>query len=167
MNSHLKSVVERDKRRKKNLISPICQLDAEIIWELIIALGRIEAHDIKSILEHWKYLKDISIRDLLLEWNLEHPEGVESDEEEVEKKSRRKFIEFEGSIVELNLIKSIHVDDTYNYATNLLEYRIIINKNLPESFLLVDLVFSYPSDELRDKQVKKLKRNLDKFINII
>lgn len=167
MNEHLRSVVERDKRRKVNLISPICKLDAEIIWELIIALGRIEAYDIKSIVEHWKFLKDEDIYKLLLEWNIDHPEGIESDEEKEKNASKRKFIDFDGSIIEVWLIKSVHVDDYYNYMTNLLEYRIIINKNLPESFLLVDLVFSYPSIELRESQLKKLKKHLNKFIKIV
>lgn len=167
MNSHLKSVVLRDKRRKKQLITPISELDAEIIWELIIILGKLEIYDIKSIVEHWKYLKDESIRDLLLEWNTDHPEGVESDDEKIAKKSRRKFIEFENSMIEVAPIKSLDRDDNYNYATNEMDYRIIINKNLPENFIFSDLIFSFPSNDLREVKLKELKKHLSKFINIV
>jgi len=165
MNEHLESAVLQDKRRKKRLISPICQLDAEIIQEIILILEKLSVtDDIKGVIEHWKFLKDEEVRDLLLEWNINHPEGIESDKES---ESKRKFIDFEESVIEVWMIKNIHRDNNYNYATHEMEYRIIVNKDLPERFGLVDLTFSYSSIELRESQLKKLKKYLSKFIKIV
>ena len=114
MNNHLKSAFLKDKRRKKNLISPISKTDSEIIWELIIVLGKLEIHDIKSILEHWKFLKDEQIYELLLEWNIEHPEGFNEDDSE--NKAKRKFIEFDNSMTD-NIKTSVNFNDTVNYMS--------------------------------------------------
>lgn len=165
MNKHLKSCVERDKRKVKRLISPICKVDAEIIWELQVVLGKLELGELKSIIEEWKYLKDEEVYSLLLQWNIDHPEGFNDDNEE--NKEGRKFIDFEGELVELSLIKSVSKDDHYNYTTNQLEYRVIINKDFPENTLLKDVVFLFPTDEVRENKLKQLKKNLSKKIKII
>lgn len=163
MNNHLQAAVKRD-NRKSYPISPISDVDAEIIQEIIICLGKLEEYDIKSILEHWKFLLDENIRDLLLEWNFNHAEDFNEDDGN---KFKRKFVDFEGSIVEVSFIKSIHVDDSYNYSTNEMEYRIIINKDLPEKFLLTDLIFSYSTLEVRENKLNNLKKYLSKYIEIV
>ena len=167
MNQHLKSAVERDKRKVKRLITPICQTDGEIIWELIIALKKLdtqEADELKSIIEEWKYLKDGEIFELLLQWNIDHPEGFNDKKDEDD---GRKFIDFEDELVEISLIKSVSRDDHYNYTTNKVEYRVIINKDFPENAFLKDVVLTFPTDEVREKKLKQLKKNLSKRIKII
>jgi len=161
MNKFLKSAVKRDKR-KECLIAPLSKLDAEIIWELVIALGKLDIPDIKNILEEWKFLKDEEIRDMLLSWNISHPEGFKKSE-------GRKFVEFEDELIELALIRSVQRDNHYNYNTNVMEYRIVINKDFPEgiSFPLADVYFSYPTSETREERLKKLKRVLNKHIKIV
>lgn len=165
MNRHLRKAVERDKRRNSYLISPICEEDASIIWELITALSRIEdATDIKVILEDWKYLKDSDIYESLLQWNLDHPEGIEDNEEN---KDGRKFIQFEDELIELSLIKTVTKFNHYSYRKNEMDYRIVLNKDFPESSFLNNCYFSYPTLDERDKKLKHLKKVLGKRIKIL
>jgi hypothetical protein len=167
MNQYLKSAVERDKR-KKYLISPLCQEDAEIIWELIIALKRVgsdKADEIKSILEEWKYLKDVEIKNLLLQWNIDHPEGVSEDKKAEDE--GRKFVRFEDELIELNLIKSISKEDSYNFFSKKHEFKVVINKDFPEGYILSDKSFSFETREAREFKYKKLEEELKKRIKVI
>lgn len=164
MNEYLKSAVKRGERRKTYLINPVSKFDAEIIFELSVALRKLEIDDLKDITEQWKFLKDEVVRDMLLDWNVAHPEGFLQDKKG---NTGRKFVEFEGDLVELAAIKTITIDDYYNYDSNLMEYKIILNKNFPDSFTASDMTFPYPTPEARDSRMKSLKRYLKKDIKII
>ncbi len=166
MNQHLKKAFEIDTRKKKRLIAPISEDDANIVWEIIIALGKIDdAETLKNILDDYKYMKDRDIYESLLQWNIEHPEGFKETEGDEDKKGR-KFIEFDDELVELALIKAVTRFNHYNFSKSLMEYRIILNKDFPES-TMNNIYFSYATDELRDKKLKQLKKILGKRIKIL
>lgn len=165
MNKHLKSAVERDKRTKPYLITPICEEDAGIIWELIVALGKVGQDDLKAILEDWKFLKDSDVLQSLIEWNLnaeqyDDNEGGENDE-------GRKFIRFEGELIELNLIKTVRRANNYNYSKQLMEWMIVLNKDFPDGSYLNSVSFKYPTEKQREKKLKELEQVLGKRIKIL
>lgn len=163
MNDYLKAAVSRDKRKKQYLISPISKNDAEIIWEIIVALSKLnDTEDIRGIIEEWKFLKDSEIKDLLLQWNIDHPIGFNNKEN-----TGRRFVQFEDEIIELSLIRSVTKFNHYNYSRKITEYRIVINKDFPDSCYLNNFHFSYQTEELRDKKLKHLKRILGKEIKIV
>jgi len=159
MNEHLKAASERFKI-KTSLINPISISDANIISELIIATDRLGIYDIKRILEQWKYLKDESIEELLLQFNIDNPKTEEND-------NKRKFIEFENEIIEVSLIKTIGINQDYNFLIKKMEYKIIINKDLEEKYMLTNGVFKFLDFDLRNKKLKELKDKLKDFIKII
>lgn len=164
MNKHLRSAHERDKRRKPYLISPLSETDANIIYELIVALKKVGADDLKAIIEDWKFLKDGDIYDSLLQWNIDHPEGYEDEEGN---EDGRKFINFENELMEAALIKTVTKFDHYSYNKNLMEYRIVLNKDFPDNSLLNNVYFTYPTDAEREKKIKMLKKILSKKIKIL
>ena len=144
-------------------ISPISTMDAEIVWELIVALGKCGCDDIKDILDNYKFLMDEEVRDLLLAWNIEHPDG---EDDSGGKKDIRTFIEFGGGILDTWLIKTVDKEDKYNYPENRMDYRIIVNKGFPESGL-GDRVYFYRTPDIRDKEYSKLISLMKKNIDIV
>ncbi len=160
MKGHLEAAVKRDKR-KQYLISPLSKCDALIVTELIESLGRIEAFDLRNIIEEWKYLKDETILSLLTDLN-NKPIPFEDDEE-----TKREFINFDGVSIEVTAIKRIDVVEDYNYTTTRMEYYIIINKDFPDNALISDLRFTYFSSDLRSKRMEYLNQHLSKYIRTV
>lgn len=73
MNKQLKSAISRFDTIKKQdyLISPISQIDAEIIIELGEIIKKLGGDDVLHILKEYKFKKDEEIRDDLLQWNID------------------------------------------------------------------------------------------------
>lgn len=169
MNDYLKSAVKRDKRKKEFLISPISKFDAEVISELIVSLGKIRTNDdalsLQSILQQYKYLKDQAIADMLLGWNTDHQMVV--PELDKDAPPRRKFIEFEGQMIEVRLILTVGIEDTYDFSSKKMKYYLVINKNLEEKYKLTNGYFAFESDRQRNYALIKLKEKLHPFIELI
>ena len=162
MTEHLEAAYKRDTRKKSCLINPISKIDAEIIFELSVALGRyIGIEELKNIVEQWKFLKDGDVKDMLLQINIDNPE-VPGDESH-----KRKFINFDGEIIEIFLIKTIGKDDEYDFSKQKMQYNIIINKNLEEKYMLTNGIFKYPTKEIREEKLSELKNKLKDYIKII
>lgn len=169
MEKHLQSAVDRDKR-KKYLITPICKSDAEIISGITKALELLEIDDLRNIIEQWKYLKDEEIYDLIDNWlkNYEIEESSDEDDSDKEKEDvKRKFVQFEGTALEITLIKRIDTYEDYNYDINKMEYYIVINKDFPENMYISDLKFKFTSDQQRKNKLDYLRKHLSKFIKIV
>lgn len=167
MNQHLEAAYKRDTRKKIFLINPISKVDAEIIFELSISLGRVglKGEQLKSIIENYKFLKDTDIRDSLLQFNIDNP--LLPAEVEEEDDNKRRFVDFDGEIVEQRLIKTVGKDSYYNFENKKMEYFIIINKDLEEKYMLTNGTFKYSSEELRDKKLNELKIKLSNDIKIV
>ncbi len=159
MTEDLKIAVSRDKRGEQK-ISPICENDAEIIWELQIALGKTKADSLKRIVEQWKVISDIEVRDMLLEWNINNQEK----EEEIKKRGR--LVKFENRLIDVYSVKTVTKRKNYDYVLKNMIYTIIINKDFSEQAVLSDTVFKYNSKEDRNLQFDKLVETLNKYINI-
>jgi len=89
MNDYLKSASNRfeEKFKKEFLINPISKIDAEIIVELGQILKKLNATDVKAILDEYKFKKDSEVRDDLLQWNIDHKYGsnkTKPNEDDVE-----------------------------------------------------------------------------------
>jgi len=161
MNQHLKSATERYKG-KEFLINPISPLDAEIIWELIIALGKTKgAEELKEILDNWKLSKDEITRDELLQWN------INNDESKVDEIFKRPFIELNGKLIDVQLMRQVDSFDSYNFDTKKPVYKIVINKGYSDKYLLSDLPFVFDSFEEREEKLEALKKELNKYITVI
>jgi hypothetical protein len=164
MTEHLESAYKRGTRKKSCLINPISKTDAEIIFELSVALVRIKgAEELRDIVEQWKFLKDEVIKEMLLTWNINNPEGSQPEDES----HKRKFINFDGEIVEVGLIKTIGKDNEYDFANTRMQYNIIINKDLEEKYMLTNGIFKYSTEEKRDNKLLGLKKKLRDYIKII
>ena len=67
----------------------------------------------------------------------------------------------------LILIKTIGINQDYNFLIKKMEYKIIINKDLEEKYMLTNGVFKFLDFDLRNKKLKELKDKLKDFIKII
>jgi len=78
MNKFLKSASQRYcklKESKDFIINPISEIDAEIIVEIGEIFKKQGLVDLAEILKSYKELKDEEIRDQLMQWNIDHPNG--------------------------------------------------------------------------------------------
>ena len=73
MNKFFKSAVDRFHKIKERdyLISPISEIDAEIIVEIGQILKKVGLDSVNIILANWKENKDEEVRDDLLQWNID------------------------------------------------------------------------------------------------
>lgn len=129
MNQYLKSASERFSKLKKSeyLISPISEIDAGIMVEIMEILKKYKANEAVAILKQYKELKDSEIRDMLLQLNIDKGKMVEGKEqkesgseimpEEEEFLSMIQFNDFHSTCIKRTLI--------LGYS----KYTIIDNKN--------------------------------------
>jgi isocitrate/isopropylmalate dehydrogenase len=180
MNKFLQSAAERyPKELNSQLIHPINAIDAEIIGEIIDILKKLEFIEITLFLDQYKYLKDSEIRNVLKQWNIDHPADGELGKEDVidkkPKKSgldllfRRNFIFFKNFRLELSRITSYEKQDEYNFVLVREEYKIIINA-LPETTNIVNStsnkIISYTDIEQRDRDFEALDTYMENFPGI-
>lgn len=75
MNKYLTSAKERFSKisDKDYLINPISEVDCEIFIELAQILKKAGLSEVIEIIKEYKGIKDLEIRDTLLQWNIDHP----------------------------------------------------------------------------------------------
>jgi hypothetical protein len=180
MNEYLKICSARyPKNLESNLIHPISVTDAEIFVELGEILRKANLTKVKALLDKYKYLKDEKIRDALLQYNIDHPEGIESstgDEKPVsEKKSglgllfTRNFIFFKDFRIDIQYIRSYEKQDEFDYVKGEMIYKIVINP-LPETTTILNTTsnktVSYTDPEQRDQDFELLDSFISSFPGI-
>lgn len=79
------------------------------------------------------------------------------------------LVEFENELLDVMTLFRITRKQLWNEQTEQIEFCIIFNEDLPEKFLVRDLVFRFASSELRDKKMKELKNKIGELehINIL
>lgn len=80
----IKAANERFEKLKGSndfLINPISKIDSEIIIELTQILNKSGRDDVTEILKKYKFEKDETILDSLMQWNIDNPIGSEQNEE--------------------------------------------------------------------------------------
>lgn len=175
MKDHLKSAVKRYKQEEVR-INPISNLDVEIVVELTQIFDKLNQPELKSMVDQWKFLSDVEVRDMLIEWNIQHPKTFEEKGEEGEENGEvslkisrevdiqkkrftvRDFIDFRGEVVEVGLIKTI--GKSYSLTSNGIVFEIIFNKDLHEKFVLINKVFKFMDERIRDQHYEDLKERL-------
>lgn len=75
MNKYLASACERFLKisDKDYLIHPISEVDCEVFSELVQILTKAGLSEVIEIIKEYKGVKDLEIRDDLLQWNIDHP----------------------------------------------------------------------------------------------
>lgn len=180
MKDHLKSAVKRYKQEEVK-INPISNLDAEIVVELTQIFDKLNQPELKSMVDQWKFLSDVEVRDMLIEWNIQHPKGVEQKDKEgndnvsievskklsVEKNEYKvkNFLEFRGEILDVKTI--ITITKSHSVSSRGIWYEIIINKDLSERFILCNKVFSYPDERIRDQHYEDLRDRLQNIEGVV
>ena len=150
MNKFFTSAVQRyPETLNDSLITPISRVDAEIIEQIL----RLNVNfELKNILEQWKYLKDEEILSLLK--NVSSPSKIGY------------LITLGGTIFNIKYIQTIDIEEDYSFLAGKMMYYIIINKSSP--ITRVTDIYTYRSIEYdnieeRDKDVKKIRKTMEKF----
>lgn len=175
MNEFIKAATLRyPEELNKLLIHPINKVDGEIIVELGEILKKLNATDVKAILDSYKYQKDSEIYDKLLQWNIDHPIKVD---EKVDEKSgsrssvlfRRNFIFFNDLRLDVFFIHCWEKSDHFNFVKGEMEYEIVVNK-LSDSTSPVNStshkVIRYSSADIRDRDFERLDSFMQNFEGI-
>jgi hypothetical protein len=185
MKEHLKSASARYKQDGVK-ITPISEIDAEIITEISQALLKIGEDKLKGIVDQWKFLKDEDVRDLLLDWHLNtkdkrlvNPDDLNGElgtnDPKAEKGSRkekdsffvRPFIDFQGMILDVYNIKSFTKELRYDHDDSRLVWEIIVNKDMKTDLPYTNKVFPFYTEKFRDDAWGTLKEMLEETKTII
>lgn len=142
MNQYLKSAANRfnqlNKDGKVHLISPISQIDGEIITEIIELFRKFHADNIVEVLNNYKFRKDEEVRDDLLSLNTEFnmgkgnqdlpntPEDVSEKVAELIKK--RDYVKIQDERVYVWSITSWGKEERYCPHKKDMIYSIVLNR---------------------------------------
>ncbi len=183
MKNYLKAATESFEKLKvgKKLINPISGIDAEIVFETINYLKKINQFQLWTILESWKYLKDEEIRDQLLQLNIDTVqkptfkdklgELVDSVDEVIEEKKWKKpFVKLKNRTIELERVSDIKSYNEWNTISSKEKYFILINEAEKCTGLCVNILVEYDKIKERDKDFKLIHEWMEqsgdiKFIN--
>lgn len=144
MNQYLKSASDRFSKLigdKQFAISPISEIDGEIITSITELFVKLDKREVVQILKQYKYLKDEEINDLLLQCNLDSTakqyEKIEQDggykklldqiDELTDKlKSKREFITLKNERFAASIVFAYRVEEDYIKNTKYVG-KLIIN----------------------------------------
>lgn len=163
MKRSLKTAVERYDIEESS-ISPISSLDAEIIVELGQIFDKLKQPDLKSMVDEWKTLPDVKIRDLLLDWNTNHPKETpnttKKKEEEDKDPFTRKILDFEGQLWDVSSIRKVEKAYLFNENIRIAQPFIVFNRGSEGIF--GETRFPFNTEQLRDQAYSNLKILLEK-----
>lgn len=138
MNQYLKSATTRfsqlNKEGKSHLISPISEMDAEIMVEIIELFKKLNKMNVVEILKNYKFHKDEEIRDALLDanTNFKNEENVSDDSKEDSASSvfitKRDFIKIKDERVYIWAINSWGKDERFCKKRHEIVYSIVLNR---------------------------------------
>ena len=143
MNKFLKSASERfDKIKGRDfLINPISEVDCEIIIELGQILFKAGLTDVTAVLKTYKELKDLDVRDALMQWNIDNPslkkvtviKQAEKDKqtEEIENQDLPVYFQLQNILIHEQTLRGIKLYERFDESREDYVYGIIINP-MPE-----------------------------------
>jgi len=157
------------KSSKPIQVSLLSELDAEIMDNLIVALGKLNATKIKAILDDYKIKPDSEIRDALLDYNL----NFDSSDKVNQNKYNyiRNFIDIGNVSLEVKYIKKIGTYENYDYekadtTDDCWVYYILINEDESSIMTYANTAIAFSNFEEREKTLAQIKEKLKKY-NII
>lgn len=138
MNQYLKSASARfsqlNKEGKSHLISPISEMDAEIMVEIIELFKKLNKMNVVEILKNYKFHKDEEIRDALLDANTNF-KTLDNESGDVEKKdsasvfiTKRDFIKIKDERIYIWAINSWGKDERFCKDKKEIIYSIVLNR---------------------------------------
>lgn len=147
-------------------INPISKIDAEIITELTIALGKIGQSKLRLLLMQWKQSSDADLLESVIEFNLNKIAGLTGDPDE--DKYRSKWVEIVDFTCKINDLISIEKDQMYCFDDSRMKYTIILNRcdegtKIP---MHANKSFKFLSPKLRDQEFISLKTRLAEYNKI-
>jgi len=79
------------------------------------------------------------------------------------------LLEFEGELFDVMAVFRVTRKQIWNEQSEQIDFCIVLNEDLPEKFVLKDWVFSFRTQELRDKKFAELKNKMAQLehINIL
>lgn len=176
MNKYLNSAKERFCKisDKDYLIHPISEVDCEIFIELAQIIKKAGLSEVIGIIKEYKGIKDLEIRDTLLQWNIDHPtlgitklvnriaDKAAGEEDEYVKPA---FLEIGDILInQYNLHGAIKYERFDEKKKDYI-YGIIINP-MPEGFnmksvpMFANHKIEYSDDQNRNEVLKKLSEFL-------
>lgn len=167
MDKHLQTAVKRFTQEESN-IAPISNTDANIIVEIGKVFDKLEQPTLQSIVKQWKSLYDKEVKDMLVNWNSNYEKGRKSKKlgsGKVEKTFCRKFIDFEGKMLDVFFIKTIEKDFRYDETFKCAYHCIVFNDGIEG--LYQALTFNFGNEKLRDDAYENLKVLLEKTESIM
>lgn len=163
MKKSLRSSVERYSQEETS-ISPISSLDAEIIVELGQIFDKLHQPELKSMIDEWKTLPDVKIRDMLLDWNTNHPKEVQEKKKKKEKEEFnpliRRFVDFGGKSMDVSAIKTVEKDLVFNEKERVAQHCVIFNRGFDGAY--GDIYFYFNTERLCSQGYDNLKILLEK-----
>lgn len=175
MNKYLKSAVNRynqlNKGGKNYLISPISEMDAEIVVEIIELFKKVNFKSVVEVLNNYKFQKDEEIRDLLLDINTNFNSNAKTDESLRDKDNlvlpvkKRDFVKIKDERISISMINSWGKDERFCPERGEIVYYIVLNrvdKNLQVTKVPFYANHSFDFDDIdeRDEAFDKLDKDL-------
>lgn len=134
-------------------INPISRHDAEIIEQLVIAIGKTGNESLYSIIGEWKNTDDKDILDLLIDYNYE----TKGNEELFQKK----FVLFEDSSFDVRYICDIGKKDVFDFEKAEYKYYIIFNENTSDKSPYYCKMYGFKKKDKRDEKFNELHELLN------
>lgn len=150
----------------KYISQKIDNINLEIIQELIYSIKTINQDLLASILEKYKTIPDIEILNLLREFNSEYDISYNPTEEN-EESFKPKLIRIKEDLYNVKFILSIKKDQYYSTRKSMLEHRIILNEDPTNKLMYSNSVFTFDSEEQRNKEFNILSKKLEQLGIII
>jgi len=157
MQKHLKTAVSNYTIEEAKT-HPISNVDAEIIVEIKEAARKLGDENLKSIIEEWKHLDDVKIRDMLMQWHLDNPDTPSNEEGDEEKKRgwQKDFVLLDGVTLDIFFIVSVGSKLKFDFNKEKYIYLLVINENTSENSIYHNFQFEYETQDERDDYYIKL-----------
>lgn len=159
MKRHLQEASDEYAQEPQDNIRPISAVDAEIISELIVAVGAIGNRELRDILSRWKAQPDGITHDELLQFNEEFQPTQNSS-------STIDFVTIKNLTIKVALLASIEPIDMYDHRRNRPTYKVIINRDERSKIVFANAEIEFSSAEERDQELARLRERLREFTNI-
>lgn len=178
MNKYLNSARERFSKisDKDYLIHPISEVDCEIFVELAQILKKAGLEEVVQIIKEYKGIKDLEIRDDLLQWNINHPQlgttklinkiaDKAGEEGEDKYPPPPAFLKIGDLLVREFDLRGIEKYERFDERKEDYVYGIIINP-MPEGFNIKNIpMFANSKIEYSDEQNRNtVLRKLSEFL---
>lgn len=174
MNKYLKSALSNFEKikEKEYLISPISEIDCEVMVEIVELFTKLGMRDVVQVLKQYKYLKDEEIRDQLIECNMKFnaDEYKEVDDEIADfideiKETKRDFVTIGEESILGNLIFGFKTIEDYTEEENFIGKLILnpVDISATKQPLYSNHTITFYSEGHMESEMNNFKQQLKKI----